>query len=107
MAVVILRALAVVGFQPFVFAARCCGLKGNSEGEVRSVVDGLLSMLFIEIPFLNLRWIAWRYYGVPVSVMGVKNILGIYEDLHRLGIVRGYGAENRKPRGLRFLCCRQ
>jgi len=98
--VVMLRALAIIGFQPIVrtlsYCCSCCATVEKTEA--RRVVDATLSMFFIEIPFLMLRWIAWWQYGVPVSVMAVKNVFGIYEDLHILGLVGGFSPQEMKPR---------
>mmetsp|Transcript_23778 Transcript_23778/g.56229 ORF Transcript_23778/g.56229 Transcript_23778/m.56229 type:complete len:529 (-) Transcript_23778:127-1713(-) len=99
---VLLRALAVIGFTPFVFVFQLTGCSCTSA-ELRKPIDAFCSMLFIELPFLTVRWVAWRHYGVPVSVMAVKNLLGIYEDLYMIGVLDGFG-EDRKPRGIR-LCC--
>lgn len=101
--VVFLRALATSGFQPHVWLARRCGCTAETE-RVQNAFDALFSLLFVEGPFLTLRWLAWSKYGLPVSIMGVKNVFGIYEDLYMLGIVRGFGAADDKPRGLQ-LCC--
>merc|ERR1712232_957988 len=79
------------------------GCKAEAE-DLRNPVDATMSLVFIEIPYLILRWIAWYQYGVPVSVMGVKNVLGIVEDLHMLGIMRGFAGKDSKPRGIQ-LCC--
>lgn len=105
MMIVLLRALAVIGFTPFVYLFQVAG-SSLSPAQLRMPIDAFFSMFFIEIPFLTLRWIAWRHYGVPVSVMAVKNILGIYEDLYMLGIVRGFGP-GEKPRGVRLCCSRK
>jgi len=101
---VLLRALAIVGFTPFVYVLERAGCSCRPE-QLRKPIDACCSLTFIELPYLFLRWIAWRHYGVPVSVMAVKNILGIYEDLYYLGVVRGFG-DDEKRRGVR-LCCRQ
>lgn len=101
MGFVLLRALAVIGFTPFVYIFQICG-STLTPAELRKPIDAFFSMVFIEVPFLSLRWVAWRHYGVPVSVMAVKNVLGIYEDLYILGVVHGFG-EDERPRGLRLL----
>jgi len=103
-AVVLMRAVAVIGFTPFVYILRRGGCTVPDE-ELRRPIDAFFSMCFIEIPFLSLRWIAWWQYGVPVSVMAVKNILGIYEDLFFIGVVQGFG--DKKVRGLRLLCAKK
>jgi len=103
-AVVLMRALAVIGFTPFVYILRCGGCTAPEE-ELRKPIDAFFSMCFIEIPYLSLRWIAWYRYGVPVSVMAVKNILGLYEDLFFIGIFQGFGGG--KARGIRLLCARR
>jgi len=103
--VVLLRALAVIGFTPIVYIFRRCGCTVPDE-ELRRPIDAFFSMCFIEIPYLSLRWIAWYRYGVPVSVMAVKNILGIYEDLFFIGIVQGFGGA-KKARGIRLLCAKK
>merc|ERR1719219_385527 len=99
-----MRAFAVIGFTPFVHFLRLSGCTVPDQ-ELRRPIDAFFSMLFIEIPFLSLRWIAWWQYGVPVSVMAVKNILGIYEDLFFLGIMQGFGGH--KARGIRLCCAKK
>merc|ERR1711924_206068 len=86
---VCLRALSIVGFRPFCKLFICLGSKGQPD-ELKVLVDAALALLFIEFPFLFLRWIAWYHYGVPVSFMGVKNVFGIFEDLYILGIIGGF-----------------
>mmetsp|Transcript_33612 Transcript_33612/g.106710 ORF Transcript_33612/g.106710 Transcript_33612/m.106710 type:complete len:511 (-) Transcript_33612:61-1593(-) len=99
-AVVLLRAMAVVGCTPVVYLIGRLGFTASPE-HLRKPIDAFFSMVFIEIPYLMLRWIAWTRYGVPVSVMAVKNVFGIYEDLFFLGIIRGFGDDT--PRGFRLL----
>lgn len=89
--VVVLRALNLVGVHPVATLVRCClpCCKKSNGDRLRVQIDSVLSLCFIEIPYFCLRWLAWRYYGLPVSVMAVKNVLGIFDDLRYLGIVRG------------------
>jgi len=98
------RALSAVGFQPHVWLAQRWGSSAEPE-QLRSAVDAFCSLFFIELPFFLLRWLAWRHYGLPVSIMAVKNVLGVYEDLYMLGILRGFAIDDGKPRGFQ-LCCR-
>merc|ERR1712137_864394 len=102
--VVLLRALALVGGEPISFCLeKCC-----DPAKVRVRVDATLSLCFIEIPYLFLRWFAWYYYGLPVSVMAVKNVLGIIDDLRYLHIIRGLQGNQTSvgtPCIDRVLCC--
>lgn len=102
--VVLLRALAIIGFTPFAKILRraCCPL---SEAELRKSIDSFFSIMFIDLPYFTLRWTSWWHYGLPVSVMAVKNVLGIYESLYFLGIVQGFGSN--EPRGVRLCCLRR
>lgn len=96
---VLMRALAILGFSPLsnLMVRLRCRLAPH---ELREPIDAICSLFFLEIPYLVVRWIAWRYYGVSVSLMAVKNLLGIWEDLFFLGIMSGFGGD--KPRGIRL-----
>jgi hypothetical protein len=100
--ILFLRALADIGFEPFIWMFRRCGCKAEHLA-LRRTFDALFSLFLIEIPFLCLRWVAWTQYGLPVSVMAVKNVFGIYEDLYALGILRGFNAGDKGPRGIQLL----
>merc|ERR1719188_1625901 len=98
--VVIFRAAAISGVQPFIWLLRRCGCsKKIEDDEIRKPIDAALSLFFIEVPFLILRFMASWNYGVPVSVMAVKNSLGIFEDLYLLGLGQGF-VKGARPRGL-------
>jgi len=98
---VVLRALASIGFQPHAWLVKSCCDSESVANEIRCAVDATLSLFFIEIPFLVLRFIAFKEYGCIVSIMAVKNVLGIYEDLYLLGILRGFRS-TEDLRGLRL-----
>lgn len=98
--VVLLRAMAILGFQPFVHLIRRLGCNFATD-DLRKPIDAFFSLWFIEVPYLFLRSLAWWYYGVPVSVMAVKNVLGIYEDLFYLGVVSGFGVGGKR-RGIQL-----
>lgn len=105
------RALSIVGWRPLVRAIRYFGSTADPD-QLSVVVDATLALLFIELPFLICRYIAWYRYGVPVSIMGVKNLFGIFEYLYALGLIRGFHATDPgatpRPRGLWLcLCCRR
>lgn len=109
--VVLLRAFNLVGVHPLASVIRCCCkcfCKGSNE-QLRMRIDAMLSMCFIEIPYLILRWTAWQQYGVPVSVMAVKNVLGIFDDLRYIGWIRGLkrqkSMEMKAGSIERCLCC--
>jgi hypothetical protein len=103
--VVLLRALTVSGVQPFIWVLRKLGCRAGDE-ELRSAIDSALSLLFVEAPFLVLRFLASWNYGVPVSVMAVKNSLGIVEDLYYLGFADCVLGKSARRRGCALLCGR-
>lgn len=81
MVVVLLRAAAITGKQPVVQLLKRAGC-ATPEHDLRKPIDAAFSLVFIEVPFLVLRFMASWNYGVPVSVMAVKNSLGILIDLY-------------------------
>lgn len=102
----VLRALAIIGVSPITGFVERHISSVFREDELSALVASLLSMIFIEAPFLGLRWIAWYAYGLPVSIFAIKNVFGIYSDLHELGLINGFDA-NGRPRGLRLCCARR
>jgi len=107
--VVFLRALPLLGREPVVCIFKAIGKKLGCRPKrhhLRRPIDAFFSLVIIEMPFLFLRGLAWLRYGVPVSVMAVKNVLGIFEDLTYLGILHGFDGANAANRGFR-LCCKK
>eukprot|EP00404_Azadinium_spinosum_P005798 CAMPEP_0180440032 /NCGR_PEP_ID=MMETSP1036_2-20121128/12896_1 /TAXON_ID=632150 /ORGANISM="Azadinium spinosum, Strain 3D9" /LENGTH=520 /DNA_ID=CAMNT_0022446193 /DNA_START=112 /DNA_END=1674 /DNA_ORIENTATION=+ len=72
---------------PAAWISKNCGSCCKYEKErVRSVLNNLLSVLFIELPFLALRIYAAGIFRIPVSLMGVKNAFEAVRDIR--GIVQ-------------------
>jgi len=80
------RALGVLGFNPLAhFLVRIKGPESDLN-HIRTVVVLIGSLSCVEVPFLVLRWVAWWICAVPVSVLAVKNVLAIYQNLRLLGV---------------------
>merc|ERR1719277_2136284 len=70
---------------PISWIARTCTCSGPCDKErLRNVFDALLSLLFIELPFLALRIYASGMFRVPVSIMGVKNAFSAINDMRTI-----------------------
>mmetsp|Transcript_135263 Transcript_135263/g.246642 ORF Transcript_135263/g.246642 Transcript_135263/m.246642 type:complete len:120 (+) Transcript_135263:3-362(+) len=93
----VVRALSLVGYTPMSNLVARCGSPAP-KSEIRVFTIALGSLLFIEVPFLTMRWIGWYTYGIPVSVLAVKNIFHIYAELQLIGVFRGFeeAAEDKK-----------
>jgi len=96
------RAIALIGFTPISNGIiKFCRWRGKpvlDEKKFQAKVPAGMSLIFIELPFFMLRGISWFSYSVPISVLAVKNVLGIYRDLHILGL-QGCGEVSTKARG--------
>jgi len=103
-----LRALANMGFTPvsnlllavdYLLATRYT--EGMRKEDITKKVQAGSSLVFIEIPFIIIRAVAWYEYGVPVSVLAVKNVLGIYADLRTFNMCTTVAEESNTPTGSR------
>jgi len=103
-----LRALANMGFTPvsnlllavdYLLATRYT--EGMRKEDITKKVQAGSSLVFIEIPFIIIRAVAWYAYGVPVSVLAVKNVLGIYADLRTFNMCTTVAEESNTPTGSR------
>lgn len=99
----VFRALSLIGWTPLSNLVSKCGSPAP-KNEIQIFTIALASLLFIEVPFLTMRWIGWYEYGIPVSVLAVKNIFHIYGELQLIGVFRavedGSSGKRRTP-----VCC--
>lgn len=100
----ILRALLLIGYTP----ARVSAFIESRmvAKEFQQIVSILMSLLFLEIPFILIRWFAWFDYNVPISVLALKNLFGLARDVHILGLDCCFVDRDARRRGL-WKCLRQ
>lgn len=91
-----LRAVALIAVDPTRKYRNLNGL------DMKRLINCTMSLLFVELPFLYIRGLAWYHYYVPVSVLAIKNFFGIYRRMAELGLAPS-SREGVKP--CLKLCC--
>jgi len=100
----ILRALLLIGYTP-AWVSEFIESRMVAK-EFQQIVSILMSLLFLEIPFILIRWFAWFDYNVPISVLALKNLFGLARDVHILGLDCCFVDRDARRRGL-WKCLRQ
>lgn len=63
------------------------GPRGYNEQDAKKVVGASMSFIF-ELSFLSIRLLAFCFFEVPMSVLAMKNLFGIYDDWQQLVALR-------------------